>query len=112
MKTVTIEGREYKIRTLPLEYAPEVFEVIRKMFAVADQVVKESSEPVPKDRDETLKVFMAIVDYTQEKLREAEFFREHPEPLDISSSGTGIHSRQETVKAPEAKKNRHRAAEH
>jgi len=89
MKTITIEGEEYKIRSLPLEYAPEVFEVIQKMFAVADQVVKESSEPVPKDKDETLKVFMAIVDYTQEKLREAKFFREHSEPLDISSSGAG-----------------------
>jgi len=95
MKTVTIEGKEYRIRTLPLEHAPEVFEVIRKMFAVADQVVKESAEPVPKDREETLKVFMAIVDYTQEKLREAEFFREHQEPLDISGSGTGAHTSRE-----------------
>jgi len=103
MKTVTIEGKEYKIRTLPLEYAPEVFEVIRKMFAVADQVVKESSEPMPKDRDETLKVFMAIVDYTQEKLREAEFFREHPEPLDLSSSRTGADTSREAIKTSEAK---------
>ncbi len=103
MKTVTIEGKEYKIRTLPLEYAPEVFEVIQKMFAVADQVVKETAEPVPKDRDETLKVFMAIVDYTQEKLKEAKFFREHSESLDIPSSGTGTHTSRETVKASESK---------
>jgi len=95
MKTVAIGDKEYKIRTLPLEYAPEVFEVIQKMFAVADQVVKESSEPVPKDRDETLKVFMAIVDYTQEKLREAEFFREHAEPLDLSSSRAGTDTSRE-----------------
>jgi len=103
MKTVTIEGKEYKIRTLPLEYAPEVFEVIQKMFAIADQVVKESSDPIPKDRDETLKVFMAIVDYTQEKLREAKFFREYSESLDISSSGTSAHAPQETFKASETK---------
>lgn len=103
MKTVTIEGKKYKIRTLPLEYAPEVFEVIRKMFAVADQVVKESSKPVPKDRDQTLKVFMAIVDYTQEKVREAKFFREHSEPLDISSSRIGTHTSRKTVKASKAK---------
>jgi len=106
MKTVTIEGKEYKIRTLPLEYAPEVFEVIRKMFAVADQVVRESSEPVPKDRDETLKVFMAIVDYTQEKLREAEFFREYSEPLDISSGRVGADTSREAVKASETKEKR------
>jgi len=103
MKAVTIGGKEYKIRTLPLEYAPEVFEAIRKMFAVADQVVKESSEPVPKDRDETLKVFMAVVDYTQEKLREAEFFREYAEPLDLSGSRIGLHTPQEAVKASETK---------
>jgi len=103
MKTVTIGGREYEIRTLPLEYAPEVFEVIQKMFSIADQVVKETSEPVPKDRDEKLKVFMAIVDYTQEKLREAEFFREHTEPLDLRSSRVGPHIPRETVKASETK---------
>jgi len=103
MKTVTIEGKEYRIRTLPLEHAPEVFEVIQKMFAVADQVVKESSEPMPKDRDETLKVFMAIVDYTQEKLKEAKFFREHSEPLDISSSGTGAHTPREALETSEPK---------
>lgn len=103
MKTVNIEGKEYKIRTLPLEYAPEVFEVIRKMFAVADKVVKESSEPTPKNRDETLKVFMAIVDHTQEKLREAEFFRGPSKPLDISSGRTGAHTPQETVEASEPK---------
>jgi len=103
MKTVTIDGKEYKIRTLPLEYAPKVFEVIRKMFAVADQVVKESSNPVPTDRDETLKVFMAIVDYTQKKLREAKFFREHSESLDISGSGTSAHAPQETFKASKNK---------
>jgi len=97
MKTVTIDGKEYKIRTLPLEHAPEVFEVIRKMFTVADQVVKESSEIVPKDRDETLKVFMAIVEHTQEKLRDAEFFREHTEPLDISSGGTSVRSPRKTL---------------
>jgi len=103
MKTVTIEGKEYKIHTLPLQYAPQVFEVIQKMFAVADQVVKESSEPMPKERDETLKVFMAIVNYTQEKLKEAEFFREHTEPLDLSGSGTGSSSPPEAVKASETK---------
>jgi len=106
MKTVTIGDKEYKIRTLPLEYAPEVFEVIRKMFAVADRVVKESSEPVPTDRDETLKVFMAIVDHTQEKLREAEFFREPSESLDISSGRAGADASREAVKASETKEKR------
>lgn len=106
MKKVTIEGKEYKIRTLPLEYAPEVFEVIQKMFAVADQVVKESSEPVPKHRDETLKVFMAIVDHTQEKLREAKFFREHAEPLDTSSSRVSTPTPREAVKASKTKEKR------
>jgi len=112
MKTVSVGGREYKIRTLPLEYAPEVFEAIRKMFAVADQVVRESSEPIPKDRDETLKVFMAIVDYTQEKLKEAEFFREPSEPVDLSSSRVGAGPSREALKASEAKEKRRGAAEH
>jgi len=103
MKTVTIGGKEYEIHTLPLEYAPEVFEAIRKMFAVADQVVKESSKPVPKDRDETLKVFMAIVDYTQEKLKEAKFFREYSESLDISSGGVRAGTSREALKASEPK---------
>ena len=85
MKKITIEGKEYKIRTLPLEHAPEVFEVIRKMFGIADKVVNESADPKPENRDETLKVFMAIVDHTQEKLREAKFFREYSEPLDNAS---------------------------
>lgn len=107
MKTVTIEGKKYKIRTLPLEYAPEVFEVIQKMFAVADQVVKESSEPVPKDRDETLKVFMAIVDHTQEKLREAKFFREDTEPLDIPSGGVSTTATRKTIKTSETEEKRH-----
>jgi len=106
MKTVTIGDKEYEIHTLPLEYAPEVFEAIRKMFAVADQVVRESSKPVPKDREETLRVFMAIVDYTQEKLREAEFFREHAEPLDPSSSGAGVYASRETVETSEAEEER------
>ena len=89
MKKMTIEGKEYTIRTLPLEHAPEVFEVIRKMFGVADKVVKESADPKPENRDETLKVFMAIVDHTQEKLREAKFFREYSEPLDNASRKPG-----------------------
>lgn len=106
MKTVDIDGKEYRIRTLPLEYAPEVFEAVQKMFAVADQVVKESSEPVPKDRNEMLKVFMAIVDHTQEKLREAKFFREHPESMDIPGSGVSAATPRETVKASESKEKR------
>ena len=103
MKTVAIEGKKYKIRTLPLEYAPEVFEVIQKMFAVADKVVRESSDPTPNDRDETLKVFMAIVDYTQEKLREAKFFREHPEPMDIPSSRVSDDTSPKAVETSQAK---------
>lgn len=102
MKTATIEGKKYKIRTLPLEYAPKVFEVIKDMFEIADLIVGESAQPIPKDKNETLKVFLAIVDYTQEKVKEAKFFREHPGPLDIPGSGIGAHTSREAVKAPKA----------
>lgn len=100
MKTVIIEGREYRLRTLPLELAPQVFEVVKKMMEIAGDVVKESSEPVPEG-DDKLKVFMAIVDYTQEKLREAKFFRGHPEPLDISSGRISADAQGKAVKTAE-----------
>ena len=103
MKKMTIEGKEYTIRTLPLEHAPEVFEVIRKMFGVADKVVNESADPKPENRDETLKVFMAIVDHTQEKLREAKFFRKYSKPVDNASGELGPDTPQKTVETSELK---------
>lgn len=106
MKTVTIRGKEYKIRTLPLELAPEVFEIVQKMFEVADRVVKESSEPVPKDGNDVLKVFMIIVDYTQEMLEESKFFREPKESLDIPGGRVSTPTASKAVKASETKKKR------
>ncbi|NVM20589.1 MAG: hypothetical protein HWN68_02275 [Desulfobacterales bacterium] len=102
MKTVKIDGKKYKIRVLPIDLAPEVFDAVQQMHQVAEKVTKDACEPQPENDQAKLKLLMEIFSYTQEKLSQTKFFRQLPESVASQGSGTGDNSAQKAVRTAKA----------